>query len=427
MARRAVPRSSSNRAWPGRGGGSAPSCRSRPRDLLLIVPVIAFMVVGCSLCIAPAEASDLMDFDVGDFRYWVTGDHEVILSHCYADNDSHGHGHTHSGDVVVPATVTYNGTTYKVVGIGGDDVDGFNECEVLTSIVISEGVETIGKNALAECPNLVSVVIPSTVDEVVESSLAYCPKLTTITVDSSNEDYCSVDNVLFTKDMTALVQYSCGASATGYQIPSTVTTIWEEAFAESPNLVSVTIPDSVTTIRNAAFNECTALTSVTIPSSVTNFYGAFTDCPQLSSVTVLCPEVGEYGFVRCTSIKTICFGEGVGTISSNAFCGEDTAYCTKFYKEDGVTEIDPETQIEEFRGKTFTGNIEKMVRSSSHTTPDDSPIWSDDDDWYPSYNPGTDSEDMNRKSDDSNDILLIVACIATFMAILTVFTYSYKR
>ena len=384
------------------------------------------MVVGCSLCIVPAEESDADDgmFEVNGIYYALSGGN-AILQNCH-----NGGSHNHSSDISIPATVTNGSGTYAVVGIGGDNVDGFNECEILTSVVIPEGVETIGKKAFSECPNLVSVTIPSTVEEV-DHSFSRCPKLTTITVDSSNPYFCSVDNVLFTKDMKTLVQYPCGVSATEYKIPSTVTTIREEAFAESPNLVSVTIPDSVTTIVEQAFEKCMALTSITIPSSVTEFQPAFIDCPQLSSVTVLCAGIPIPGFINCTSIETICFGEGVLMIPSTAFCmmDEDTGITvnTKFYKEDGVTEIDPETQIEEFRGKTFTGNIEKMVRSSSHTTPDDSPIWSDDDDWYPSYNPGTDSEDMNRKSDDSNDILLIVACIATFMAILTVFTYSYKR
>ena len=60
-------------------------------------------------------------------------------------------------------------------------------------------------------------------------------------------------------------------------IPNSVTTIGEYAFKHCTSLTSITIPDSVTTIEDLAFANCSSLTSITIPDSVksigfTTFY-----------------------------------------------------------------------------------------------------------------------------------------------------------
>ena len=54
------------------------------------------------------------------------------------------------------------------------------------------------------------------------------------------------------------------------QIPESVKSIEECAFADCTSLTSVTIPNSVTSLRDCAFYKCNSLTSVTIPKSVTS-------------------------------------------------------------------------------------------------------------------------------------------------------------
>lgn len=54
----------------------------------------------------------------------------------------------YSGDVVIPATITYNGEIYTVTGISGI---AFNKCSKLTSIVIPESVTSIGDGAFSGC------------------------------------------------------------------------------------------------------------------------------------------------------------------------------------------------------------------------------------------------------------------------------------
>ena len=54
----------------------------------------------------------------------------------------------YSGDVIIPASVKYNGKTYKVTEIGWDS---FRGCSGLTSVVIPASVTEIGYRAFTEC------------------------------------------------------------------------------------------------------------------------------------------------------------------------------------------------------------------------------------------------------------------------------------
>ncbi len=101
-----------------------------------------------------------------------------------------------------------------------------------------------------------------------------------------------------------------------------VTSIGDCAFTECPDLTSVTIPVSVTSIGDAAFCYCHGLTSVTIPASVISIgAGAFSGCSSLTSVRI--PEsvksIGEGTFRGCSSLADITIPESVTSIGYYAF------------------------------------------------------------------------------------------------------------
>ena len=78
--------------------------------------------------------------------------------------------------------------------------------------------------------------------------------------------------------------YNC-SSLTSVTIPSSITSIGDLAFYNCSSLTSVTIPDSVTHIAANTFSGCSALTSVTIPNSVTSIGdSAFYGCTSLTDV-----------------------------------------------------------------------------------------------------------------------------------------------
>ena len=82
-----------------------------------------------------------------------------------------------SGDVVIPSTVIYNGTTYSVTSIGNS---AFSGCSGLTSVTIPTGVSSIGGRAFSGCSSLTSVTIPTGVSSIGDDGFAYCSGLTSV-------------------------------------------------------------------------------------------------------------------------------------------------------------------------------------------------------------------------------------------------------
>ncbi len=84
----------------------------------------------------------------------------------------------YTGNVVIPSTVTYQGTTFDVVAI---DDNAFDGCYDLASVVIGENVTAIGEQAFQGCVGLTSVTIGSNVASIASKAFNYCNALTTVT------------------------------------------------------------------------------------------------------------------------------------------------------------------------------------------------------------------------------------------------------
>ena len=102
----------------------------------------------------------------------------------------------------------------------------------------------------------------------------------------------------------------------------TVTGIAPEAFKDC-TAETITIPYSIRSIGNNAFEGCRNLKTITIPASVESlgterlFYG----CNALENVVFRCnvPEIGEYMFGRCYSMKSISISPRTTSIGHRAF------------------------------------------------------------------------------------------------------------
>lgn len=145
-----------------------------------------------------------------------------------------------------------------VSSIGGY---AFAWCTALTSVTMPNSIISIGEGAFADCFALTNATIPSSATSIGALVFAYCPALTAITVESGNQNYCSVDGVLYNKTRTTLIQCPGGKEGT-FTVSDVVTSIGDYAFASCANLTSVTIGSNVTSIGTFAFDRCANLISL---------------------------------------------------------------------------------------------------------------------------------------------------------------------
>lgn len=245
----------------------------------------------------------------------------------------------------------------------------FSNCIDLQTIELLDGVTSIEQDAFWNC-GLTSISLPSSIKIIDKSAFRDCNRLSSINVERNNPYYSSLDGVLYSKDMSILIQFPrdkdakefsipfgvinigedafSGSSLTKIVIPSSVTTIGKGAFSFS-GLINIFIPDSVitigesafygceslisirvsnscTSIQDSTFENCISLTDVTIPNGITSIgYSSFNSCSSLENITL--PDsvtyIGDYAFSFCTSLTSIEIPKFVDHIGYAAF-----SFCT---------------------------------------------------------------------------------------------------
>jgi hypothetical protein len=129
-------------------------------------------------------------------------------------------------------------------------------------IIIPEGYTKIDADTFPgrrSEQKLKSVTIPGSVTKINQLTFSGYSRLTDIEVKENNDNFASLDGVLFNKDRTVLLQYPKGKLGT-HTIPDGVTEIGYWAFEGCTGLKSVTIPKSVKFIGDNAISNSLGLT-----------------------------------------------------------------------------------------------------------------------------------------------------------------------
>ena len=181
--------------------------------------------------------------------------------------------------------------------------------EDISTVVIGEGVTSIGDYAFYKNENLLSVYIPNTVENIGTSAFQETG-LVAVTLPGS------------VKSIGANAFRSCG-SLTSASVSEGLTTIGDNAFRACESLQYIDFPASITSVGAGAFESCSKMVSIRFKpgtGNVTIGGGAFAQCWMLSSVTLPqgLEKISDDMFLSCKMLSEIYIPASVTSIGETS-------------------------------------------------------------------------------------------------------------
>lgn len=293
-------------------------------------------------------------FKVGDFWYYIEND-GAVLCRPVENGVIKSYDYNGPGELIIPSSIEHEGKTWPVVKIGELSLGMTRQYDRIQRIVIPSSVKELGNSAFSGLPQLESIYISKSVTKISANLLGdEYTNPARIEIDPVNPVYDSRENcnaIIETATNTLIV------GRKGSVIPSSVTSIADNAFKSCKELKSIVIPEGVKTIGKSAFEGCSGLTSITIPASVESIgSSAFFECTGLRSIKVAqgnrvfdsredcnaivntrtgelilacastkvpqgIKKIGYRAFYHCTLTNGLNLPEGIEEIADEAFTG----------------------------------------------------------------------------------------------------------
>lgn len=233
----------------------------------------AAVAITFSLAAMPSLA---YDFQVDGIYYKILSKTTVAVTHNLQTDNEYDipAGDAYSGDVWVPATVEYEGTTYIVSEV---DDKAFYGCDGLTELIFDienypNGIAYIGSGAFYGCNKLREIAFPwslvhITNDIGLEDTKWY---------NNQEDGAIYIGSILYTYKGTM-------SPYTEFVVMDGTAEIAFGAFLGQTGLTSVILPAGLERIEPYAFF-LTGLERVLLPDNVSIGEGAFSDCPFLVEI-----------------------------------------------------------------------------------------------------------------------------------------------
>ncbi|MCI9448876.1 MAG: leucine-rich repeat protein [Clostridiales bacterium] len=162
----------------------------------------------------------------------------------------------------------------------------------ITSVVIEDGVTSVGAMSFYGCTAVASVRIPDSVVKIGSFAFMGCEDLTQVFIGNG------------------------------------VVTIGQSAFEACSSLTSIRLPSSLETIDERAFSRCYELKGITIPESVTSLGKVCFAYDYALSYADICSPIETlpfWCFYGCTSLMNLKLSDTIESLDENALYGCNTA------------------------------------------------------------------------------------------------------
>ena len=246
--------------------------------------VMRFVLLAALFTVFGTMSLRAQSFEYDGLTYNVTGGNEVEVSG-YA---------VEPVNLVIPATVSYEGTDYEVTGVGEWAFYGSSN---LVSIEFPDFIKSIGSYAFANCIGLTSVSLPEGLTEMTMGTFIGCTGLVSVSFPSNLKSFgtgtfegCTGLTSLSLPENLTDTGWGAFRDCIGLvsvNFPSGLTNIGRETFWGCTNLPSVDLPENLASIGDDAFYTCSSLASIDLPASLSSFgAGVFSGCTGLTSINV---------------------------------------------------------------------------------------------------------------------------------------------
>lgn len=235
----------------------------------------------------------------------------------------------HIETIVLPDTIEYISN------------DGFKGLSNLIKINLPYGLKTIGESAFENCESLKEITIPNSVIEIKESAFLSCTKLNKvnisefskleiiadnvfknneslkeifipkgvtfigkdtflkcislekITVSENNDNFSSVDGVLYNKNKDTIIKYPAAKKDLEFHLLDSVKTVLSDSFGELRILEKLYLNDGVETIKSDAIFDSQSIKELYIPKGIKNMSPYSFNSANFEEIIYYCEEVSK--------------------------------------------------------------------------------------------------------------------------------------
>lgn len=239
-------------------------------------------------------------------------------------------------DIVIPDSVSYNGSSYKVTAIGSYafqnasslksivipksvssiDFMAFSNCSSLQEIEISDSVESVDSWAFEKCTSLKKVTLGRNLTSLGYTVFNQCPNISTVVY---NPVMCSIsrgthgetlfggakniENFIIGEGVVYIPTnlFNGNEKVDSIHLPSSVATLGKSCFANFKNLKSINL-ENVLYIDQNAFSGCSSLNCSVILKRISLLLDNAFSGTQISDIKIYeSPQVGQYSFSGMTN------------------------------------------------------------------------------------------------------------------------------